>query len=256
MGIVNVTSDSFSDGGRFLDHAKAIAHAESLVAAGAHIVDIGGESTRPGAEEVAADEELRRIVPVIDAMAGKGVAVSVDTQKTAVMREVLQRPIAMINDVNALQEVGAITACAASDVAVCVMHRQGTAKTMQVDPRYGDVVAEVKGFLLARAAACEQAGIARSRIVIDQGFGFGKTREHNLALFRAIPQFVATGYPLLIGISRKSLFQQVLGLGLPDRMVPSVVAAVMAVQKGARIVRVHDVRETVAALKLLEAFSR
>jgi dihydropteroate synthase len=251
MGIVNVTPDSFSDGGKFLDAARAIAHAHALADAGADVLDIGGESTRPGAAEVGEQEELDRVIPVIEALVARNLPLSIDTQKPAVMREAIAAGASMVNDVAALRATGALEACAAADVAVCLMHMQGEPRTMQAAPQYEDVVAEVKAFLLDRAAVCERAGISRNRIVIDPGIGFGKTLEHNLALLRAAAELADTGYPLLIGVSRKSMFKALFGLESGERLVPSVVAAVLAAQQGAAILRVHDVRETVQALTLM-----
>jgi dihydropteroate synthase len=253
MGILNVTPDSFSDGGLFVDREKALDHARRMIADGADIVDIGGESTRPGALPVPEDVELERVVPLVEALAREGFRVCVDTVKPAVMRAALASGAVMINDVRALREPGAMEAVAATPAAVCLMHMQGEPRTMQAEPRYGDVVAEVRDFLLERAFACEAAGIARDRIVIDPGFGFGKTVAHNLALLRALDVFTATGYPVLVGISRKSTLGNITGRPVDDRAVASVAAALAAVERGAAIVRVHDVRETVDALKVWQA---
>jgi dihydropteroate synthase len=251
MGIVNVTPDSFSDGGKYLSHDAAIAHARQLIAEGADILDIGGESTRPGAAPASLDEELDRVMPVIEALASGDVPLSIDTQKPKVMAAAIRAGVAMVNDVNALRAGGAIDACAASDVAVCLMHMQGEPRTMQANPEYQDVVADVHAFLRARAAACEQGGIARERIAIDPGFGFGKTLEHNLTLLRELTALTAAEYPVLVGLSRKSMFNALLGRATAERLVPSVVSAIIAAQQGAAILRVHDVRETCDALKLL-----
>jgi dihydropteroate synthase len=202
MGIVNVTPDSFYDGGRNLDPREAEDRARQMVADGADLVDVGGESTRPGAAEVPANEELRRVIPLVAALAADGVAVSIDTRKPAVMRAAIGVGAVMVNDVTALAAAGAVEAVAASSAAVCLMHMQGEPQTMQQAPHYTDVVAEVREFLVARARVCEAAGIARDRIVIDPGFGFGKTLAHNLALLRALPELAATGYPVLAGMSR------------------------------------------------------
>jgi dihydropteroate synthase len=253
MGIVNVTADSFSDGGRFLDHERAITHARQLVADGADIVDVGGESTRPGAPPVADDEEMARVLPVVEALARDGTIVSVDTMKPAVMRAALAAGAAMVNDVRALRAEGALEALRASSAAVCLMHMQGEPRTMQQAPAYLDVVADVRTFLLARAAACEAAGIARERIVVDPGFGFGKTVEHNFALLRALRTLVDAGYPVLCGWSRKSSLGAVTGRAVGDRLAASLAAALACVAQGAAIVRVHDVRETVDALKVWHA---
>jgi dihydropteroate synthase len=253
MGIVNVTPDSFSDGGHHASAAAAIAHARQLVADGADILDIGGESTRPGAVTVSAQEELDRVLPVIEGLRDISVPISIDTWKPQVMRAALASGASMVNDINALQEKGALTAVAASGVAVCLMHKQGSPQTMQKQPLYQDVITEVSAFLCDRIAAVEAAGIAQDRIVIDPGFGFGKTLEHNLALLRELEKFSALGLPVLVGLSRKSMLGGITGRDVGDRLVVSVAAALLAVQRGAAIVRVHDVRETVDALKIWNA---
>lgn len=253
MGIVNVTDDSFSDGGRYRDPARAIAHGLKLRDDGAGLVDVGGESTRPGAQPVPADEELRRVLPVIEALVREGVAVSVDTLKPEVMKAAIEAGCAVVNDVNALRAPGAIEAVARADVGVVAMHMQGTPRTMQQAPRYDDVVAEVEEFLAARAAALVDAGIARSRIALDPGFGFGKAMEHNVALFRGLPRLCALGYPVLVGVSRKRMIGELTGRGIAERAAGSVAAALLAAQNGAAILRVHDVRETIDALKVLRA---
>ncbi|HXZ48169.1 MAG TPA: dihydropteroate synthase [Usitatibacter sp.] len=250
MGIVNVTEDSFSDGGKFRDPARAIEHALGLRADGADFVDVGGESTRPGAHPVPVDEELARVVPVVEALVREGVAVSVDTMKPEVMRAALAAGCAAVNDVNAFRAPGALEAVAPSAAGLVVMHMQGTPRTMQEAPRYDDVVAEVGAFLRERAAALEAAGVARGRIALDPGFGFGKTLEHNRALFRAIPALAALGYPLLVGVSRKRMIGDLTGRGVGERGPGSVAAALLAAQNGASLLRVHDVRETVDALKV------
>jgi dihydropteroate synthase len=255
MGIVNVTPDSFSDGGRHATAAQAIAHARQLIADGADILDIGGESTRPGAAEVSEQEELDRVLPVIEGLRGSDVPLSIDTWKPQVMRAALQAGASMVNDVNALLADGALQVVAQSDAAVCLMHKQGTPQTMQQQPQYGDVVAEVQAFLLERVAAAQAAGIARDRIVLDPGFGFGKTLAHNLHLLSGLPQLAKTGLPLLAGLSRKSMLGAITGRDVNERQAASVAAALLAVQKGATIVRVHDVRETVDALKVLNAMN-
>jgi dihydropteroate synthase len=250
MGILNVTPDSFYDGGRYSDTASAVAHATQMAADGADVIDVGGESTRPGADAVAETEELRRIVPVIEALASDGVIVSADTRRPAVMRAAIAAGAAMINDVGALSATDALEVVAATNVAVCLMHMRGEPASMQQAPQYDDVVREVRDFLVARARACEAAGIARDRIVVDPGFGFGKTLAHNLALLRALPQIAAAGYPVLAGFSRKSSLGAITGRAVEDRMPASLAAALMAVSRGASIVRVHDVRETVDAIKV------
>lgn len=253
MGIVNVTPDSFSDGGRYFSVERAVEHGLQLVEEGADILDVGGESTRPGAEEVGAGEELERVLPVLDGLRRGGVPLSVDTMKPAVMAEALAAGAAMVNDVRALREPGALQAVAASGAAVCLMHMQGAPRTMQQAPRYDDVVAEVKDFLLGRVRAALEAGIVRERLVIDPGFCFGKTLGHNLELLRRLGEFMDLKLPLLAGLSRKSMIGALTGAAVEERVYGSVAAAMLAVQKGARIVRAHDVKATRDALAVLEA---
>ncbi|MFN3566826.1 MAG: dihydropteroate synthase [Burkholderiaceae bacterium] len=253
MGIVNVTPDSFSDGGRYFDFERALAHAERLIAEGADLIDIGGESTRPGAAEVAVGEELARVIPLVRALRDCRVPISVDTSKPEVMRAALAEGAAVINDVRALRADGAIEAVAASDCGVVLMHMQGTPQTMQIDPRYEDVVAEVAAFLRARCDAAVAAGIARERIAIDPGFGFGKTADHNYELLARLREFDALRLPVLVGISRKGMLKHATGRGIDERMVASVAAALIAVERGARIVRVHDVAATRDALAVWQA---
>lgn len=253
MGIVNVTPDSFSDGGCYDSPRAAIEHALRLVDEGADILDIGGESTRPGASPVGVEEELRRVMPVLEGLKDCGVPLSVDTFKPEVMRAAIAAGVAIINDINALQGEGTLEAVAASDVGICLMHRQGEPQTMQRAPRYIDVVAEVEDFLRARIAAAEAAGIARDRLLIDPGFGFGKSLEHNLALLRGLPRLRALGVPLLAGLSRKSMLGKITGLEVGERLHASVVASSLAVLKGAKIVRVHDVKATREALQVVAA---
>jgi len=255
MGIVNVTPDSFSDGGRHASTAAAIAHALQLIADGADMLDIGGESTRPGAAKVSEQEELDRVLPVIEGLRGIAVPISIDTYKPEVMRAALAAGACMVNDINALQYAAALDVVANSDAAVCLMHKQGTPQTMQQRPDYLDVVAEVSTFLRERIAAAEAAGVARSRIVVDPGFGFGKTLAHNLDLLRELKAFSALGVPILAGLSRKSMLGAITGRDVGERVAASVAAALLAVQRGAAIVRVHDVRETVDALKILNALN-
>jgi dihydropteroate synthase len=250
MGIVNVTPDSFSDGGRYFNRARALDHARQMMADGADLIDIGGESTRPGAPSVPEDDEIGRVIPICETLAREGIPVSVDTRKPGVMRAAIAAGAALINDVCALTAPGALDACAAADVGVCLMHMQGDPRTMQEAPCYGDVVAEVHAFLITRAAACTAAGITRDRIVLDPGFGFGKTLAHNLALMRALPQLVATGFPVLTGMSRKSALGQITGRPVDERMAASLSAALIALSRGASILRVHDVRETVDAVRV------
>ncbi len=256
MGIVNVTPNSFSDGGRFLDAQQAIAHGLKLRDDGADIVDVGGESTRPGAEPVPPDEELARVMPVIEALKREDVAVSVDTMKPEVMRAAIGAGCAMVNDVNAFRAPGAMQAIAGADADAVVMHMLGTPQTMQRDPQYGDVVAEVKQFLIDRARALEAAGVGRKRIALDPGFGFGKTLEHNKALFRALPELARLGYPLVVGVSRKRMIGDLTGRAVDERRTGSVAAALLAAQNGANVLRVHDVKETVDALKTWMELSR
>ncbi len=253
MGIVNVTPDSFSDGGKFNTTDKAVAHAMELVAQGADILDIGGESTRPGATPVPLDEELNRVVPVIKALAQAGVPLSIDTYKPEVMRAAIEAGADIVNDVCALQEPNALEIVAASKVGVCLMHMQGRPQTMQVDPQYQDVVAEVTSFLAARLKAAEAMGISRDRVLLDPGFGFGKRTAHNLTLLNHLSSLQSLGLPLLIGLSRKSLLGQVLGSAADERIHASIAASVVSVMRGANIVRVHDVKPTVDALKIVTA---
>ena len=253
MGILNVTADSFSDGGRFLGESRAIEHGLALASQGADLVDVGGESTRPGAAPVAADVELARVMPVVRALVREGVAVSVDTMKPEVMRAAVDAGCAMVNDVNAFRADGAIAAVAGSAVGLCAMHMKGTPATMQADPHYDDVVAEVRDQLLERARALEAAGIARDRISLDPGFGFGKNFAHNAALLAGLPGLAAAGYPVVAGLSRKRMIGEITGRPVGDRVAGSVAAALLAVQNGASLVRVHDVKETVDALKVLQA---
>ena len=251
MGIVNVTPDSFSDGGLYGTPAAAVRHAMQLIRAGADIIDIGGESTRPGAVPVAAQQEMDRVLPVIEALSG--VPVSIDTFKPEVMRAAIAAGVSMVNDINALQDAAALELIVNSQVAVCLMHKQGDPQSMQTLPEYQDVVAEVCEFLHARVAAAAAAGIARQRIVIDPGFGFGKTLAHNLSLLREFTRLTEYGVPVLAGLSRKSMLGALTGQSPDQRMPASVAAALIAVQRGAAIVRVHDVQATVDALKIWQA---
>ncbi|MCP5478271.1 MAG: dihydropteroate synthase [Rhodanobacteraceae bacterium] len=255
MGIVNVTPDSFSDGGRFDSVEAAVSHALTLVGEGADILDVGGESTRPGAGDVSVQEELDRVVPVIEALASRcEVPISVDTSKPEVMRASVAAGAGMINDVYALRREGAMDAAAELAVPVCLMHMQGEPRSMQADPQYDDVVGEVHRFLAERIFACEMAGIDKRRIVLDPGFGFGKTLDHNLLLLRQLSRFSDLGLPLLAGLSRKSLIGKLIGRESPaDRVTGSVAAALIAAQNGATILRVHDVAATRDALAVLDA---
>ena len=254
MGVLNITPDSFSDGGAFLSVEHAVAHAGQMAEAGADMIDVGGESTRPGSAPVTVEEELQRVIPVIEALrAGMDIPVSIDTQKPVVMREAVAAGAGMINDVNALQADGAIETAAGLGVPVCLMHMQGVPESMQDMPGYQDVVTEVVSFLGARAAACVAAGILPGQIVLDHGFGFGKTVEHNLSLLRRLDRLVALGYPVLVGLSRKSLIGKVTGLPVDKRLYPSIALAVLAVWQGASIVRCHDVRQTREAVQMCRA---
>ena len=252
MGILNITPDSFSDGGRFVDREAALSRAREMVQEGAAIIDIGGESTRPGARPVSAQEELDRVIPVLEVLAAElSVPVSIDTSKPAVMREAVAAGAGLINDVMALRTQGALTTVAELAVPVCLMHMLGEPRTMQQSPQYRDVVVEVREFLAGRIAACLDAGISPERILIDPGFGFGKTLEHNLALLKNLKMLGELPAPLLVGISRKSMIGSLLG-GVPvdERMYGSLAAAVMAVHEGAKVIRTHDVRATVDAIQV------
>lgn len=251
MGIVNVTPDSFSDGGRHADTARALAHCERLVKEGADILDIGGESTRPGAAPVTLDEELQRVLPVLEGASKLGVPVSVDTVKPEVMQRALEQGADIVNDINALRLPGALEVVAGHpDCGVCLMHMRGDPATMQQRPAYDDVVAEVSDFLRERAQAVQARGVATERIVLDPGIGFGKSVEHNLELMRRQRELLALGHPLLLGWSRKSTLGALTGRPVEERLAASVAAALASVQLGARIVRVHDVAPTVDALKV------
>lgn len=255
MGIVNVTPDSFSDGGAFAGVDDAVAHGLRLVGEGADLLDVGGESTRPGAAGVGVDEELRRVIPVIERLARETeVPISIDTSKPDVMRAAIAAGAGMVNDVRALRGDGALDAAAALRVPVVLMHMQGEPRSMQDAPDYEDVVADVHRFLAERIFACEMAGIDKKRIVIDPGFGFGKTSAHNLALLAQLQRFTELGVPVLAGLSRKTTIGELTGRDVPaERVHGSVAAHVIAAQRGARIVRVHDVAATVEALKVWEA---
>jgi dihydropteroate synthase len=256
-GIVNVTPDSFSDGGKFLDSAAAIAHGLKLVEAGADMLDVGGQSTRPGAQEVSAQDEIARVVAVIAALAKQtSVPIAIDTSKAEVMRAAIAAGAGFINDVFALRRDGALDAAAELKVPVCLMHMQGEPHTMQQDPHYDDVVSDVRRFLAERIFACEMSGIDKKRIVVDPGFGFGKTLEHNLTLLRGLDQLAALGVPLLVGLSRKGMIGALTGREhYDDRAAGSAAAALIAVQRGAMIVRVHDVAVTRDALAVWQGVS-
>ena len=257
MGILNITPDSFSDGGRFLQRDAALRQAERMVAEGAAILDIGGESTRPGSEPVSEAEELERVIPVIEALRGIGVPISIDTFKPGVMREAVRAGAGLINDVYALRQDGAIETVAELKVPVCLMHMQGEPKTMQADPHYGNVVQEVRDFLAERMLACERGGIERKNLLIDPGFGFGKTLGHNCELMRRLDALLPLRAPVLVGVSRKSMIDKALGGRTPEQRLPgSLALAVLAVQAGASIIRVHDVAATADAVRMAEAVLR
>jgi dihydropteroate synthase len=257
MGVLNVTPNSFSDGGSFLDPDAAVAQGLAMHAAGAAIIDVGGESTRPGADPVSLDVELERVIPVIERLRrGCDALISIDTMKPAVMRAAVAAGAGLINDVLALQAPGALEAAAAGDAAVCLMHMQGEPRTMQLAPRYADVVTEVDAFLTARAQACQAAGIAPERICIDPGFGFGKTLEHNLTLLAGLKTLTAGPYPVLVGLSRKSILAKLLQRPVEDRLPGSLALATAAVLAGARIVRTHDVAATRDAVRVAAAIAQ
>ncbi|HVN41624.1 MAG TPA: dihydropteroate synthase [Steroidobacteraceae bacterium] len=256
MGVLNVTPDSFSDGGRYFDRDAAVARGLRMAEEGAAIIDVGGESTRPGAAAVSAAEELDRVVPVIERLAAaSAVVLSVDTSKPEVMRAAVAAGAGMVNDVRALAVPGAREAVAQGGPAVCLMHMQGEPATMQADPRYGAVVAEVRGFLAARAAECERSGIERGRICLDPGIGFGKRARHNLELLSHLPLLAELGYPLLVGVSRKSLIGIITGRPPAGRLAGSLALAALSAAGGAAIVRAHDVAETVDAVRIAAALA-
>ncbi len=253
MGIVNLTDDSFSGDGLSGDLSAAVAQADRMIAEGADILDLGAESSRPGALPVPPDQELARVVAAVEALRGRGIPLSVDTVRPEVMQAALKAGVDLVNDIAALRVPGAIEAVAGSAAAVCLMHMQGQPRSMQEAPTYGDVVQDVKTFLAARAAVAENAGIARDRIVVDPGFGFGKTAAHNWEILRRLDEFGHLGLPLLVGLSRKSMLGSVTGRDPGERQTASAAAALLAVQRGARIVRVHDVAATRDALAVLAA---
>lgn len=253
MGVVNVTSDSFSDGGLFASTENALTHAFRLVEEGADLLDVGGESTRPGSAPVSAEEQLRRIIPVVEALANRNVRVSVDTSKSEVMRAAIAAGAVMVNDVRALGAAGALEVVAEGGVAACLMHMQGEPANMQINPQYDDVVHDIKAFLKRRLEAAQAAGIPRERLVVDPGFGFGKNQVHNIELLRHLDQFLDLGVPVLVGLSRKSMLGKITGGNVSDRLHASVAAALIAAIKGAAILRVHDVRATRDALAIYNA---
>jgi dihydropteroate synthase len=251
MGILNVTPDSFSDGGQYKQIDAALAHAEKLLTDGADILDIGGESTRPGAAFVPVEEEISRVIPVIKALQSFNVPLSIDTRKSAVMRAALEAGVDLVNDISALEDEGALELVAQSNAAICLMHMQGDPHNMQATPTYLDVVEEVSAYLAARRDVALAAGISHQRIFLDPGFGFGKTLEHNIELFKALAAMQAQlATPFLVGVSRKSMLGQITGQVVADRMPASIAAALLAAQAGSAVIRVHDVRETVDALKI------
>lgn len=259
MGILNITPDSFSDGGSYYQADRlsldlALKRAEQMLAEGADILDVGGESTRPGAQTVSEQEELDRVIPVVEALVSRlGALVSVDTSTASVIKESAIKGAGIINDVRALQRQGALDAAALTGLPVCLMHMQGEPDTMQAAPSYNDVIADVSAFLHQRIEACKSIGIGSNRILIDPGFGFGKTLDHNLALLKRMPELAKLGCPILVGLSRKSLLQQLLGRSVNDRLAGSLALAVAAVQRGASIIRVHDVAATKDVLTVLSA---
>lgn len=254
MGILNVTPDSFSDGGRYGQRDAALRHAEAMLQAGATLIDVGGESTRPGDRAVSPVEELERVAPIVEAIAAElDVIISVDTSTPAVIRETARLGAGLINDVRSLQRDGAVDAAADSGLPVCLMHMRGEPSTMQQSPQYPDVVAEVREFLLERLAACAAAGIGAERVILDPGFGFAKTLEHNLSLFKHLQALHALGRPLLVGVSRKSMIGKVLGHEVGERLYGSLALAALALSKGAHILRVHDVAQTVDVVRMIAA---
>ncbi len=261
MAILNITPDSFSDGGQYFSSGRLhldnlLRSADNFLLEGAAILDVGGESTRPGAASVSEQEELDRVIPVIEALVQRFDAfVSVDTSRARVIAEAAAKGASLINDVRALQLDGALEAAVATGLPVCLMHMQGQPQTMQQNPQYADVLEEVSQFLQSRIAACVDAGINQDQILLDPGFGFGKTLEHNLALLRRLPELAALGYPLLVGLSRKSLLAKILNRPVEQRLAGSLALAILAAQSGAQIIRVHDVAETLDVLKVLEQFN-
>lgn len=254
MGILNVTPDSFSDGGRHNDLIQAVTHTNSMINAGATIIDIGGESTRPGAEEVSVQQELERVIPVVEAIAQRfEVWISVDTSKAEVIREAAHAGAHLINDIRSLQEPGALEATAASGLPVCLIHMQGEPRTMQQSPHYQHFLQDVEAFFIEHIARCEAAGIKKDRLLLDPGFGFGKNLRHNYQLLAHLADFHRFGMPLLVGMSRKSMIGQLLNVGPSQRLTGSLACAVIAAMQGAHILRVHDVKETVEAMRVVEA---
>ena len=253
MGILNVTPDSFSDGGQHTKVSQALDHALRMIDEGATFIDIGGESTRPGAPDVSLQEELDRTIPVIEAVAkNTPCVISIDTSKADVMREAVKAGAGLINDVRALQEPGALQVAAEAQVPVCLMHMQGQPRTMQQSPEYDDVVNDVGQFLLARTKVCEEAGIAKDKILFDPGYGFGKSLEHNYTLVKHLPSLMKLGYPVLVGMSRKSMIGNLLNRKVDERLAGSISLATIVAQMGAHIIRVHDVKETADAVNIVK----
>lgn len=256
MGILNVTPDSFSDGGKFNSLDNALLQAERMIQAGVSIIDIGGESTRPGAPEVSLKEELARVIPAIKAIRAKfDVWISIDTSKAEVMRQAVEAGADLINDVRALQEPGALEVAAEANVPICLMHMKGQPRTMQANPSYEDVLTDVEAFLQERVEACEAVGISKEQLILDPGFGFGKTIEHNYHLLAHLEKFHTLGLPVLAGMSRKSMIFKLLDKVPADCMVASVTCATIAAMKGAQIIRVHDVEDTLEAMKIIEVMN-
>ncbi len=254
MGVLNVTPDSFSDGGRFVDTEKALAHAIAMAEAGAAIIDIGGESTRPGANDISEQQEIDRVVPIIQALRSEiTIPISIDTSKAAVMKAAVQAGAGLINDVRALQDTDALLTAQQCDVSVCLMHMQGQPRTMQQQPHYHDVVAEIIQFFRQRIDACLAAGINQDKIIIDPGFGFGKTTQHNLLLMKHLQQFKQLGVPILLGVSRKASIGELLNAPVNKRLAGSLAMATVAAMNGANIIRAHDVKETVDAMTMVNA---
>ena len=253
MGILNVTPDSFSDGGKHTNVSQALDHVLRMIEEGATFIDIGGESTRPGAPDVSLQEELDRTIPVIEAVAkNTACVISIDTSKADVMREAVKAGAGLINDVRALQEPGALQVAAEAQVPVCLMHMQGQPRTMQQSPEYDDVVNDVGQFLLARTKVCEEAGIAKDKILFDPGYGFGKSLEHNYTLVKHLPSLMKLGYPVLVGMSRKSMIGNLLNRKVDERLAGSISLATIVAQMGAHIIRVHDVKETADAVNIVK----
>lgn len=254
MGILNVTPDSFSDGGSYLDPSKAIDHARRMIEEGADLIDVGGESTRPGADEVPETEELRRVLPVVEALASEQVAVSIDTSKPRVAKQALEAGASVVNDVTGFRDPAMIEVCVPTDCTICIMHMQGSPRTMQADPKYKDVVRDVLNYLGEAIETCESAGIRARRVWIDPGFGFGKTLEHNLTLLRSLERFCKTDYPVLVGVSRKSFIGRVLGGSeASDRLEGTLAAQAYAQMKGAKIIRAHDVKASRRVIEMISA---